>query len=1059
MKLKIVIALILIAGFAAAAPTAKARSSATAPCWSGDATLANLGASLDVSGNNINTLYANDSINAVDYTWSKVSGPGTITFGSVNGITTTVTFTAPGAYVIGLLVHDSMGASSTFNLTVGTLAYDKNGIVIQPNANADLIFDKMIAFGKNPACFEDWMHARMVFLQIANNTYWTNSASVWSTYGQGTVSYPLSGIGPVLPGASVCGTTSCNGSTVSSTDMSFWIHNSERLSLGTLPTWIVLGGLGQAGELIRICNAGATTGDALLTVCYDGRGISSYPYGNAGVTAAASHPNGEVVGEYRIHGTGTLFSTDSQRPLAPAGLPGPPGPVKYSTGSVAFSGAGLTTVTLSLGSWTSPTVQAGYMLRVSGTHGGGTPFVWWAIINSVNSTTTATVSRSWPSDADSATGLLYQVTGPRYIALEFADTALGDKGDGLCIAGDATKCGTHLFAVNLMGCERETDCYATTAFDMPPLNSDLETGMHYSYKNTQGDGNQPFATEFYSTSMGELSFFLRSGYTPAQTEAQLIGDYWINDPEFHGGYAHPYSPFYLNFGVIGAYASMMINPSSVMKPWNLRKWAIEGKTYFDANTTACNGGQYDTRDQSLLEAAVVLPAIFDLDSNYNGTWKSGVTSALTHDQNCKRADNSFGVSPFTTSPNIYITPVVLTHGSAIGIGTGFGTNGPSSICSGTDTGTIDVTNGSFSATLFSGTLGNMATNSHIAIYDTTSSPRYVGTFVFSFSGSAVILAGKWPGATGRFTFMVEDISHNGNGASTSIGIGDESDTDNIRLQETWACIRNSSTQITLIKPWDDYVTDGVDTAGTPKHLTGTNSGTYYLYASPDGVGGYYQQPFMFGIKTKIMNWAAKYVNDSTIKAGFDALLPGMGQWYHDVGFDTYTNGTYYSTLHNSCRPTVAPKSAADPPDTSTFFYINEVCGQDGLAGYPSSGEFQSRVNNAEAFPAVMAYYDAQCLLGKTQCDAARDFGDKVYFGIWGDCSMTAPGLFCDGHHISNLDGELTDTGPSGGLGSYKWPGFWFGMGMQHQWPAKRIPVHLTKSQQSGKSLDSGKTQN
>lgn len=42
------------------------------------------------------------------YTWSKVNGPGTVTFGNVHAATTTATFSASGSYSLKLTVSDSI---------------------------------------------------------------------------------------------------------------------------------------------------------------------------------------------------------------------------------------------------------------------------------------------------------------------------------------------------------------------------------------------------------------------------------------------------------------------------------------------------------------------------------------------------------------------------------------------------------------------------------------------------------------------------------------------------------------------------------------------------------------------------------------------------------------------------------------------------------------------------------------------------------------------------------------------------------------------------------------
>lgn len=59
------------------------------------------------------------SSGGLTYVWSKVSGPGTVTFGSVNNLATTISTNADGNYVIRLTVTDAAGnfTSSNFTLT------------------------------------------------------------------------------------------------------------------------------------------------------------------------------------------------------------------------------------------------------------------------------------------------------------------------------------------------------------------------------------------------------------------------------------------------------------------------------------------------------------------------------------------------------------------------------------------------------------------------------------------------------------------------------------------------------------------------------------------------------------------------------------------------------------------------------------------------------------------------------------------------------------------------------------------------------------------------------
>ena len=221
-------------------------------------------------------------------------------------------------------------------------------------------------------------------------------------------------------------------------------------------------------NLFELRGQRATTGDQTLTVGYDGRGLASYPFGNSNVVPAQAWSDGTVVGEMRIQGTGTLFATDANRPLCPAGVPGPPGPVTYSTGTVRLA-AGSTAVAGTGTNWTTGNgVQASYMIRVAATHGGGTPFVWWAQITTVGDTTHITASRPAPADVDTGTDFSYKITGARYLSLEFDSSA------------------PKRALQNLMGCESETAAFATPAHDIPAFDSTTQSGVKYSYKNASG---------------------------------------------------------------------------------------------------------------------------------------------------------------------------------------------------------------------------------------------------------------------------------------------------------------------------------------------------------------------------------------------------------------------------------------------------------------------------------------------------------------------------------------------------------------------------------------------
>ena len=74
----------------------------------------------------------------VTTTWSKVSGPGTVTFGNPNAVDTTASFSAAGTYVLRLTANDSLLSSSdditvTVNAAGGPqLSVIKKGAIHDP---------------------------------------------------------------------------------------------------------------------------------------------------------------------------------------------------------------------------------------------------------------------------------------------------------------------------------------------------------------------------------------------------------------------------------------------------------------------------------------------------------------------------------------------------------------------------------------------------------------------------------------------------------------------------------------------------------------------------------------------------------------------------------------------------------------------------------------------------------------------------------------------------------------------------------------------------------------
>lgn len=945
---------------------------------------------------------------------------------SITGPSTSTPSTTPtilGPLCFSLQVTDTNGNMATTLLTMGAVPYGSNGVIIPTNPKQTEIFGPMVAFGQNPWAYYDYFQQYMIgqqtTFQAAHNDFG------WNTTGQGTVAYPFSGIGvsPGQAGTTLCGTTSCNGTTLTSSGLTFSVNDASKLpSLAHLPTWLLIGNTGTTFELVRITGTTATTGNATLTASYDGRGLSGNYVALGGypnVVPAQSWAGNStiIVGEYRVSGTSTLFSTDSQRPVCPAGVPGPTGAVTYSTGTVTLTG-GSTTATFSGTAWTLDNIGSDVygpgFVRISATHGGGTPFVFWAQIahnpdgspNVSVGAQTMVLSRPAPSGIDGA-GFSYQITSHAlYVSLEFT----GSNGE------------TARALQNGVGCESETAMFALAAHDVSSLDMVNVTGAKFSYKTFIGEAtsNSLFTPNFYGVGLAARNFYLRSGYGPALTLANFVDENWVRDPELGDGYLGG-QPLELGGGVVGAMADLVINGSTGLVWANVEAYGTMG----EIQAQACNST--DTRDGGYLAGFLTLAANYDTNSTNRTAFKNALglssPSMLSRDQGCKRNasdgysgsevnsfSNSFAFTPLSVSSSPQ--PLTLTNGSTAVTGSGF-TNGLAGVyptylgsvpgyCWGVDTVTLQVTNGASTATVISGSLSQQ---SLIYFYDGTN----VGVFEYTVSGASVQLSGKWTGSSGTFSAMSTgggEIVAGGQVVGglgsilASIGIAPDNLANNQALENPWACKFNNSGSLTLFRPWD-----------------GTNGSGYYI--GYYNVGQFGQQAFMFGVKTNQVNWATK--NDSpTIANGYAAIAPLMGNWFNSFGFDsTNTKGTFYDTVYKACG---APGDV--PAGAFNSIHTYQGCGSGGLN--PGNAAV-ARVNSAEGGSAMIQYYLAN------PNPTTKAAVDNFYGAIYGNIAYCGAGV------ASTCDGITASTLTLADMNFYKWPGFFYGMGgfFGSSWPAIR----------------------
>ena len=261
--------------------------------------------------------------------WQLVSGPSNPIWSSHTAIQPTLTGIVFGNYRVQLVATNSNGGTSTSIQDIGAVAEDSNGVVINADPRADAMFGPMIALGKNPWAWVDERQYSAIALESAYLQTRDYNPPSFAAKAQGTIAYKY--------GGNLACTTLSSG--ITATTLTIPVANGSCLSLATLPgtpTDIIIG-----NELIRICSTTATSGAATLTACYDGRGVArgsySFSQGLTAQAAAQSWPAGAGVGDEMVSGTGTLFASSPIRPVCPAGLPGPPGPIVYSTGTVTLT--------------------------------------------------------------------------------------------------------------------------------------------------------------------------------------------------------------------------------------------------------------------------------------------------------------------------------------------------------------------------------------------------------------------------------------------------------------------------------------------------------------------------------------------------------------------------------------------------------------------------------------------------------------------------------------------------------------------------------------------------
>ncbi len=957
--------------------------------------------------------YSQSDNPSVSCFWQVLLQPGQAApfWSSQTSQTPTLTGLVFGDYSIQLTVTDAAGNTATSVTHIGAVATDSNGVVVNANPAADAILGPMIAFGRNPWGLGDYWHLagsierRSQYISYGLSPTWPYAT--WETPQAGSVSYNWDGTGMAatwMGGNPTTLTAAC-----SSTATSCTIASAAQLELTSLPARIYISSASSnrnnpTFEEIRVCSVSGTS-PATLTFCYDGRGYADPANGTRLV--AQNWNAGDVVGNDPVVGSGTAFT----KTLCPAGAPGPTGILSYSTGTVALT-AGSTSVSLAGGSWTAATVAKGYYVVVPATHAGAS-FQFISPISGLTDQTHLTLSRPFPADADTASGLTYSIVNPN-LFLDLGYTT----SQGLATGVPFTK----YWPVSY-GCESDTLAYILPYWDPGALASPpVTTGQPYTYQIGNWWYNQSSSggLDFYSEDLANLAGWLRSGLKQFHDSSMMIGDIWTRHPQkANGGNG---DLLFYGGPVIGGVANAMLSDTGHGTQWkDIRSFALgamSGGPAVASPHNDCNND--DSREKGYQGAFLALAAEFDPDTisaaapggiSWHQYWQNGLAQYAANEAACANqfgnADNSWRTTFYGwPSSQSAANAVTLTNGSTAGSGSGL----VNTFCFGVgQASNVTVTNGSSAVTGagFPTTGWNRVAITGQGLVDRNgksvptlwvyATPNSSTQFTISFGAT-------WPGTSSSSANVMFDNGSALGGYIDGVTSFMSFEADPMSQYE-WSCIYNSSSSITLNRPWN-----------------GTNT-TNYAYTS-NGTG-YAVQPFMLGIRQYAWLQAqqASAAAQPSVSAQFAAMRNEAGIYEHNV-YDPVAGASYYLI-----------QAACDPITLASMG--NSVC----YGGYPPTGlpgadysYTAERVNTIENSMSLTDYYVSQ---GGSPSTIA--WGDLMYGNCMGNPTFTSGGVYAatDGNTCDSVNGNLNGS-TNWGIGAGKWYGFFFGVGASWRWPAQRL---------------------
>ena len=446
-------------------------------------------------------------------------------------------------------------------------------------------------------------------------------------------------MGTTLNGSCSATSTSCVLTDATKVDLSSLPGTASRLIIYDNTNW----------DELRACSVSSNT----VSWCYDPSPLPRHTFAN-----------GTNVIQSKVTGASTHFITDVNAAICPAeasGFPSLPGVSSYSTGTVTLT-ANSASVSLSGGSWASPTTLVGDFIQVQATNNSAATFTFMAQITVIGSTTTATLARVFPADATTGS-YSYKIMPATRTFIAYYTHPL-DAGTPGAAGGAKIMFGTT-------GCESETAFYLNpiaaglgnsyaSSHDITGLTHTQISGKQYSITDTTGWVNQTSTggLSFYGEGLASAGVASTSGLAEASAASHAIASYMVRSP-WGNADGSGYPPLFLGGIVLEAWNNFLTDPNTQVGISDLRAWANYGLTSgYGIQGVAANGcNATDTRDGAYANLFVVLAAIYDPDTtstsapggiSWRAYWQSFMSQMQTNDAACRQSDYSWS-NNFTQS--------------------------------------------------------------------------------------------------------------------------------------------------------------------------------------------------------------------------------------------------------------------------------------------------------------------------------------------------------------------------------------------------------------------------